>query len=45
MKKLIVALAAALTLSLTFPACGTDVDPHRCEAGDIDGDGDGRCNE
>ena len=40
------ALALALTAALAFAACSADdIDPHRCTADDIDGDGDGRCNE
>jgi hypothetical protein len=39
------AIVVAVALTLGLSACNSGPDPHKCGPDDIDGDGDGRCNE
>ena len=44
MTKIVLAALAALVLSFGAIGCSA-LDAHECKTGDIDRDGDGRCNE
>lgn len=44
-KTLRLALGTLLALTLGIGTACSQLDPHRCDENDIDGDGDGRCNE
>jgi hypothetical protein len=46
LRRLATAACLVLALSVGLAACaGCDDDPYKCGPDDIDGDGDGRCNE
>lgn len=43
-RRIIMSVLMAVAISVPVVAC-SDLDPHKCGPDDIDGDGDGRCNE